>query len=86
MGKNQIEGPERLAEKLLRIRLKLGLSQAKMAGALGKYGAEMHRSSISSYEKGDRLPPPLVALAYAKLAKVSLDLLIDDERNLPKGF
>jgi hypothetical protein len=27
-----------------------------------------------------------VALAYARLAKVSLDLLIDDERDLPKGF
>ena len=86
MGKNNIERPERLAEKLRRVRLKLGLSQAKMGEALGQYRAEMHRSSISAYENGDRLPPPLVALAYARLAKVSLDLLIDDESDLPKGF
>ncbi len=86
MRKNKIEGTERLAEKLLSIRLKLGLSQAKMAEALAQYKVKMHRSSISAYENGDRLPPHLVALAYARLAKVSLDLLIDDERDLPKGF
>ena len=86
MGISKIERPERLAEKLLLIRLKLGLSQTKMAEALGQYGVKKHRSSIRSYENGDRLPPPLVALAYAKLAKVSMDLLIDDERDLPKGF
>jgi transcriptional regulator with XRE-family HTH domain len=86
METSKIERPEKLAEKLRRIRLKLGLSQAKMAEALGQYGVKMHRSSISSYENDDRLPPPLIALAYAKLAKVSIDLLIDDERDLPKGF
>ncbi|HEV7643784.1 MAG TPA: helix-turn-helix transcriptional regulator [Pyrinomonadaceae bacterium] len=86
MRKNKIKKLERLAEKLLKIRLKLGLSQAKMAEALERYGVERHRSSIRAYENGDRLPPPLVALAYARLAKVSLDLLIDDERDLPKGF
>ncbi len=84
MRKNKIEKPERLAEKLLSIRLKLGLSQAKMAEALGQYCMKKHPSSIRAYENGDRLPPPLVALAYGKLAKVSIDLLIDDERDLPK--
>jgi len=86
MGTRKIEKPERLAEKLRRIRLKLGLSQTKMAEALGQYGVKIHRSSICSYENDDRLPSPLAALAYAKLAKVSIDLLIDDERDLPKGF
>jgi transcriptional regulator with XRE-family HTH domain len=86
MRKSKMKKLERLAEKLRRIRLKLRLSQAKMGEALGQYGVKMHRSSISSYENGDRLPPPLVALAYARLAKTSLDLLIDDERDLPKGF
>jgi transcriptional regulator with XRE-family HTH domain len=86
MRKNKIKKLERLAEKLLKIRLKLGLSQAKLAEALGRYGVERHGSSIRAYENGARLPPPLVALAYARLAKVSLDLLIDDERDLPKGF
>ncbi len=86
MGTNKIERPKRLAEKLRRVRLKLGLSQTKMSEAMGQYGVRKHRSSISSYENDDRLPSPLAALAYAKLAKVSIDLLIDDERDLPKGF
>jgi DNA-binding XRE family transcriptional regulator len=86
MGKREIERPERLAEKLLRVRRKLGLSQAKMGEALGQHGVKRQGSSIRAYEKGDRVSPPLVALAYARLAKVSLDLLIDDERDLPKGF
>jgi hypothetical protein len=34
----------------------------------------------------NRVPLPWVVLAYAKLAKFSMDLLIDDERDLPKGF
>ena len=86
MGKNKVEGPKKLAEKLLKVRLKLGLSQTKMGEALERYGVERHESSIRAYENGDRLPPHLVALAYARLAKVSLDLLIDDEIDLPKGF
>ncbi len=57
-----------------------------MGEVLGQYRVERHGSSIRAYENGDRLPPHLVALAYAKLAKVSMDLLIDDERDLPKGF
>lgn len=83
MSKNETERPEKLAEKLRCIRLKLGLSQAKMAEALGQYGMTMHQSYISFYESEDRLPHILVVLAYARLAKVSTDLLIDDERDLP---
>lgn len=86
MGTRKTERPERLAEKLRRIRLKLGLSQAKMAETLGQYGVKMHRGYISFYENENRLPPALVVLAYAKLAKISTDVLIDDKRNLPKGF
>jgi len=86
MGTSKTERPERLAEKLRRIRLKLGLSQAKIAKALAQYDVKVHRGYISFYENEERLPPILVALAYAKLAKVSIDLLIDDERDLPEGF
>jgi len=57
-----------------------------MAEALTQYGVKVHRGYISFYENDVRVPPILVALAYARLAKVSLDLLIDDERDLPKGF
>ncbi len=86
MGKNKTEKPERLAEKLRSIRLKLGLSQTKMAEALGQRGVKAHRGYISFYENDVRVPPILVVLAYARLAKVSMDLLIDDDRDLPKGF
>jgi transcriptional regulator with XRE-family HTH domain len=84
MGK--AERPERLAEKLRRVRLRLGLSQTEMTEALKQYDVKLYRNYISFYENDVRVPPILVALAYARLAKVSLDLLIDDERNLPRGF
>jgi DNA-binding XRE family transcriptional regulator len=86
MSKNNIEKPERLAEKMRRVRLKLGLSQAKMGEALGKYEVERSGGSIGAYEKEDQLPPLLVVLAYARLAKFPMDLLIDDKRDLPKDF
>ncbi|HEV7644428.1 MAG TPA: helix-turn-helix transcriptional regulator [Pyrinomonadaceae bacterium] len=86
MGTSKTERPEKLAGKLRRVRLKLGLSQTKMAAALAQYGMTMHRGYISFYENEERLPPILVVLAYARLAKVPMDLLIDDERDLPKGF
>jgi transcriptional regulator with XRE-family HTH domain len=86
MGTSKTERPERLAEKLRRVRFKLGLSQTEMAAALAQYGVKVYRGYISFYENEERLPPILVTLAYAKLAKFSIDLLIDDERDLPKGF
>jgi transcriptional regulator with XRE-family HTH domain len=38
-----------------------------------------NRASISGYERGEREPPLPILLAYAKLAKISTDVLIDDE-------
>ncbi len=86
MGTSKIERPERLAEKLRRIRLKLGLSQPKMAEALERYDVKMYPGYIGSYEIKARVPSFLAVLAYAKLAKISTDVIIDDERDLPKGF
>jgi hypothetical protein len=40
-------------------------------------------TSISAYERGLRELPLLVLLEYARLAGISVDLLIDDELNLP---
>jgi len=84
MGK--AEKPEKLAEKLRRIRFKLGLSQTEMAEALERHGMKLYRSYISFYENDIRVPPFLVVLAYAKLVKIPSDVLIDDKRDLPKGF
>ena len=44
------------------------------------------RSIISAYELGKREPTLLDILAYARLAGVSTDILIDDELDLPQSF
>ena len=38
MGSGKQENPDRLAEKMLKIRVRLGLSQNGMAKALERYG------------------------------------------------
>lgn len=75
--------PERLPEKLRQIRLALGLSQTEMLKRLG-YEGRIAYHRISNYELGTGEPPLPVLLAYARLAKISTDVLIDDERDLPE--
>lgn len=74
--------PQRLAEKLLQIRLALDLSQGGMLERLG-VADEHFRSRISAYELGNREPPLPVLLTYARLVGISTDVLIDDELDLP---
>lgn len=74
---------KRLSEKLLQIRSSLNLSQSELVKEL-KLEHVIYRSNISSYETGEREPPLPVILAYAKLAKVSTDVLIDDRLELTK--
>jgi len=74
--------PKRLAEKLLQLRLALGLSQTEMLRQLGFEGVlTYHR--ISNYERGTGEPPLPVLLRYARIAGVYVDVLIDDELDLP---
>jgi hypothetical protein len=40
-------------------------------------------TSISGYERGVREPPLLIILKYARIARVCVDTLIDDDINLP---
>jgi len=72
--------PRKLAEKLTRLRNELGLSQSEIAARLGVD----NRASISGYERGEREPPLPVLLAYARLAGVSVESLIDDKMRLSK--
>lgn len=72
----------RLAEKLLRIRLQLGLSQTEMLERLG-FADELFRSNISQYERGLREPALPLLLRYARVVGVSTDVLIDDDLDLP---
>jgi transcriptional regulator with XRE-family HTH domain len=74
--------PERLAEKLLHIRSGLGLSQSEMLRRLGS-PEKLQQSSISGYERGVREPPLLIVLEYARAANVYVDVLLDDEVDLP---
>ena len=74
--------PKRLAEKLLRIREALGLSQTEMLKRLG-VGDEILYTRISDYELDKAEPTLMILLQYARVAGVSTDVLIDDEKDLP---
>ncbi len=82
MGRSSRVKPRYLAEKLLRIRLALELSQEKMLERLGEFES-MTQASISMYEAGTREPPLPVLCRYADLANVTLDVLARDELDLP---
>lgn len=82
MGKRARPKQERLAEKLLQVRLALGLSQSGMLRHLGFEG-EMVAARISEFELGKNEPPLKVLLRYARVAGVYLDVLVDDELDLP---
>lgn len=82
MGSRARPKPERLAEKLLQIRLALELSQDGMLARL-ELGESHFRSAVSGYELGTREPPLPVLLKYARVAGVCVDTLIDDALELP---
>ena len=83
MGKSSRPKPERLAEKLLEIRLALGLSQPEMHRRLGLEG-EVEYTNISKYELGRNEPPLSTLLRYARIARVHLEDIVDDELDLPE--
>jgi transcriptional regulator with XRE-family HTH domain len=75
--------PRKLAKKLAQIRANLGLSQTEMVKALNYKASPLRAAQISQFESGRREPPLMLLLAYAKLAGISTDALIDDRVNLP---
>ncbi|HYP43411.1 MAG TPA: helix-turn-helix transcriptional regulator [Candidatus Nitrosocosmicus sp.] len=82
MGRYHRQKPARLAEKLLKIRNILGLSQNELIKQLG-LEEELTQSRISGYELGTREPSLPTLLKYARAIKISTDVLIDDELDLP---
>lgn len=82
MNKDVFISPQNLAKKLLQIREFLNLSQTEMLKRLG-FDDRLYRSNISQYERGEREPPLLVILSYSKLAGIRVEILIDDEVELP---
>ena len=86
MGRGRRLQPRKLKSKLHRIRSILELTQEQMAGRLKTHvpKASIHPGHISQFESGEREPALPVLLAYAKLAGLSTDILIDDELDLPE--
>jgi|SRR5947209_5069936 len=83
MGRAARLKPERLPEKLLQIRQALGLSQTQMLRHLDLEDV-IYPSNLSGYEIGERVPPLPILLRYARAANVWLDVLVDDELDLPE--
>lgn len=75
--------PKRLAEKLLQIRVALGLSQTELWRRLGVED-EISFKRISKYELDQNEPPLLILLQYARVAGVHVEALIADELDLPE--
>jgi len=82
MGKRARMRQERLAGKLLQIRLTLGVSQSELLRRLG-FQDVLDYKRISEYELGKSEPPLAVLLSYARAAGVCVDVLIDDALHLP---
>ena len=82
MGRKPRLKPDRLAEKLLRIRKSLHLTQFEMLKHLGFEDRISYRR-ISEFELGDAEPPLPVLLQYSRVARVHLEDIVDDELELP---
>jgi transcriptional regulator with XRE-family HTH domain len=82
MGRAARLRSERLAEKLRHIRDALGLSQNELIRHLGLEDV-IYQSNVSGYESGEREPPLPILLKYAQAAGVCLDILVNDEIDLP---
>ena len=74
--------PQRLASKLRQIREALELSQTQMLIRLGLEDS-MHYGRISQYENDEREPTLMTLLAYARVAAVHLEDIVDDDLDLP---
>ncbi len=83
MGRTPRRKQRRLGKKLRQIRLKLKLSQSEIVWHMG-LSKELTRNNVSNYEKDKREPSLYVLLRYARLAGLCLDVIVDDEEDLPK--
>ena len=73
--------PKHLAKKLLEIRRSLGVSQGELVRQLGVQALIEH-TTISKYELDKNEPPLAILLAYARLAGIPVEQIIDDELEL----
>ena len=80
MGRRSRKRPVRLPEKLRAIRG--AMSQDEIIVRMRLTG-ELVREEISAFELGKREPPLPILLHYGDLAGVYVDVLIDDDVDLP---
>ena len=83
MGRSYRSRPKRLGAKLKAIRMQLGLTQSAMIKALAVKDEPLRPASISGYERNEREPPLLVLLRYARLARCTMEELVDDKIKWP---
>jgi transcriptional regulator with XRE-family HTH domain len=83
MGRGSRDKPNKLGKKLAQIRTYLGVSQDGLVRLLG-LSAKLTRNDISKYERGMREPSLSVLLKYARVAKVNMEVLIDDKLEMPR--
>jgi transcriptional regulator with XRE-family HTH domain len=83
MGRSRRKKPARLAEKLRNVRKILGLSQTALIEKLESKDYPVYKGDISNYESGKSEPPLVILLRYARLGRVRVEILIDDELDLP---
>lgn len=82
MGTKGRPRPANLSRKLRQIRVALGLSQLQIIRRFG-FEDSLHPGRISEYESSMREPSLLILLAYARLAGVHLEDIVDDRIDLP---
>ena len=75
------QSPKRLGDKLRAIREYKGWTLDQMGEAVGRTEAS-RRARVYEWEEGARQPDLPTLLAYAQIAGVSTDVLIDDDAEL----
>lgn len=78
MDRRRRANPKCLAEKLLVIRLRLGVTQSQLARLLGFDKP----ARVAEYERGVRQPELIVLLNYAKLGQIPMYVLANDDLEL----
>lgn len=84
MGRRSRPQPRRMRFKLHAIRKHLNLTLKEMVERLEYHESPLYPHYILEYEQGRRDPPVLVLLRYARVARVTMEMLVDDEMELPE--
>jgi transcriptional regulator with XRE-family HTH domain len=74
--------PKKPGKKMKQIRESPGMSQRETGKALNYKDTPLRASQISRSEIGQGEPPMMLVLAYARLAKISVESLIYDKMKL----